>query len=520
VAALIALCGYLSFYGLNAGEMYRNEGLRAIIAAEFLRSGNWIVPKVYGEALFTKPPGMYAAIALLSWPGGKVTDLSARLPSALAATASVFLMFWYVKRQLGFLGGLVTAMILPLSFMWLDKAAAAEIDMLQVAWVTAALVCFSRALEKEGSEVRGQGSGARGQGRKEPPSALTPRPSSPDLSLLTPVFGWWLAALLCVAGGVLTKWTAPVFFYGTVVPLLWWRGQLRLLWSRAHVVSAAMGAGVCLAWAGAAITLTGWDEFYGTVSREALVRFSPDHRHRPYPWAETLMHPWRIWAASLPVSLFALPALWPGFARLWDERGRRLLQVLHCWIWPNLLFWSVVPEHAARQSFPIFPAIAGLAGMVWTAWLTGRLAWRLPRLSPAWALALLLAGWGLVKLGFVYVVIPERNGVESPLLHRFLPDQERKREAPREKGELLARLVPAGQTLYLFRFKDEGIMFYYGRSARRLPGPAQLPSSTEPLYCILDEAEWEEQQQTRPSEVVARLHDAQGAPILLVKTER
>ena len=41
--------------------------------------------------------------------------------------------------------------------------------------------------------------------------------------------GWWLAALLCVAGGVLTKWTAPAFFYGTLIPLLWWRGRLRLL---------------------------------------------------------------------------------------------------------------------------------------------------------------------------------------------------------------------------------------------------------------------------------------------------
>src|SRR5437764_258527 len=83
---LAALSGFLFFYGLTAGELYRTESLRAIIAAGFLRSGNWIVPTLYGEPLFTKPPGMYAAIALLSWPFGDVQDWTSRLPSAVAAT--------------------------------------------------------------------------------------------------------------------------------------------------------------------------------------------------------------------------------------------------------------------------------------------------------------------------------------------------------------------------------------------------------------------------------------------------
>src|SRR5262245_2890484 len=72
VLLLLLLCGVLFFYGLNIGELYQTESLRAILAAEFLRSGNWIVPTLYGEPLLTKPPGMYAAIALASWPTGSV----------------------------------------------------------------------------------------------------------------------------------------------------------------------------------------------------------------------------------------------------------------------------------------------------------------------------------------------------------------------------------------------------------------------------------------------------------------
>src|SRR5262249_44904692 len=134
-AFLLVWCGCLFFYGLNAGELWRTESLRAIIGAEFLRSGNWVVPTLYGEPLFTKPPGMYAAIALMGWLFGGVTEWTARLPSALAATATVLLFFWYFQRHLGRRGGLVVAAVLPLSLMWLDKASTAEIDMLQVAWV-------------------------------------------------------------------------------------------------------------------------------------------------------------------------------------------------------------------------------------------------------------------------------------------------------------------------------------------------------------------------------------------------
>src|SRR5438132_8497574 len=146
-AVLILLSGFLFFYGLNAGELYRNESLRAILAAEFLRSGNWIVPTLYGEPLFTKPPGMYAAIALVSWPFGAVYEWTARLPSALAATITVFLVYGLFRREFGRRAGLMAALLLPMNLMWLDKATSAEIDMMQVAWVTGAICCFLRALE-------------------------------------------------------------------------------------------------------------------------------------------------------------------------------------------------------------------------------------------------------------------------------------------------------------------------------------------------------------------------------------
>ena len=148
-ALALTYCGFLCFYGLNAGQLYRTESLRAIVAEGFLRSGNWLVPTLYGEPLLTKPPRMYAAIALVSWPFGAVSEWTARLPSALAALGTVVVFGWHFRRQLGRTSGWLAVLLLPLATMWLDKATAAEIDMLQVFWVTAAIVCFLRALEIE-----------------------------------------------------------------------------------------------------------------------------------------------------------------------------------------------------------------------------------------------------------------------------------------------------------------------------------------------------------------------------------
>src|SRR5207245_2119870 len=101
-------------------------------------------------------------------------------------------------------------------------------------------------------------------------------------------------------------------------------------------------------------------------------------------------------------------------------------------------------------------------------------------------LAGFLVLWLAAKLVFVQAVIPMRN------LNR----------EPHAKGERIASLVPPGKTLYLFRLKDEGIMFYYGRPVRRLACPAELPSSSEPVYCILDNDEWREWHTWRNPEVV------------------
>lgn len=472
VVLLLALCGYLFFYGLDTGELYRTEGLRALLAVECLRGGDWVVPKLYGEPLLTKPPGLYVAIALLSLPTGTVSAATARLPSAIAATLTVLLVFVAFRRRVGWTGALVAALVLPASVMWLERVPSAEIDMLQLAWVTAALLCFLRALEAA--------------------EEVAPSPRRQWL--------WWQLALLCVAGGFLTKWTAPAFFYLTAVPLLAWRRRLGLLLRGPHLTAAFVAAVPCLAWMCIVAARVGGDTLADAIRREALPHLSPAHHTRSYPWHELATYPLLFLLTNLPWSAFALLTLRPGFGRLWDERGRRLLQLLHCWTWVNLLFWTLVPGHRPRHALPLQPGLAGLAALAWTAYLTGRLRWPLRRIQPRAVFAGLVVLWLVAKVVHVHAVMPGRNPTR----------------APRAKGEALAARVPPGETLYLFHLKDEGILFYYGRPARRLAGPHRLPAE-RPCYCLLQEAEWRQLSTTCPTQVLDRLRDEQGAEIVLIR---
>ena len=458
-AGLIVFASLLCLLGLTSGDLIRNEGLRARLALEAWTTGHWLVPTLHGEPYFAKPPGMTIAIGVCSLLAGQVTPISARLPSVIAGLVVVWLVYRTVADRLGKEAGLVAAAILPCSAMWLDRVPSAEIDLVQLAWVTGSLVCVLRALEGPGT--------ARGDEKEQ--RETTGKTEEPLVSVPS---WWWVAALACVAGGLFTKWTAPAFFYLTLIPFLAVHGRLPLLVKPPHLLAAGLVAMVALAWLTFAGHSAGWSVLIETIGREALLRLSPGHHPRPYPWDELILFPLSFLAANLPWSAFALVALSPSFTRIWDERTRRLLMLCQSWLWVNLLFWTLAPGHRPRHMLPAQPAISILAAMVWIAWLTGRLRWPIPRLRPVGVLLGLLAVWLAVKVVFVTTILPRRDE------HRH----------PRAGGEMLGRLVPAGEILHLLRVKDDGLLYYYGRPSRRLHDVEEAPAGG---WCLLTAAEWE-----------------------------
>ena len=470
---LAGWCAFLFLYGVAAGPLYRTESLRAIIGRECLH-GHWLYPVLYGEPFLTKPPGHYAAIGLCGLPFGDVSAASARLPSVLAATLAVVLMYGMFRRVLGERAGLLVAVLLPCSVLWLDKVPSAEIDMTLVGWVTAAVVLFHRALE---SESRAEG----------------------------PALGFWIGALLCVAGGTLTKWTAPAFFYLTAIPLLAWRGQLALLFGRRHLVAVGVAVGACALWALAAVQQVGSDALTETLRKEVAYRFAPK-ASKGYPWSELATYPLAVLAAHLPVSAFALLTFRRSFRERFDERGKLLLQLLHCWTWPNLVFWTLVPNHNVRYALPLSAGLMGLGVMGLIGLLKKPLfsapspggGGREEGLPRTRLVVAFLLCWVVAKVVFVEVVVPNRTAG---------------RNAGATGAELRAR-VPDDQPLYVFKLKDEGVTFYYARPVVRRSDPQSLPDRS---CALLIRQEWEDRAAFGPLELLCCMHDQQGDPIYLVR---
>ncbi len=447
----------LFVYGVDAGPLYRTESLRAIIGRECL-NGNWLFPVLYGEPFLTKPPGHYAAIGLVSLPFGAVSPATARIPSILAATAAVFLVYALFRRAVDGSAALLAAVLLPTSVLWLEKAPSAEIDMTLVGWVTAALVLFHRATERDSAR-------------------------------------WWVLALLCVAGGTLTKWTAPAFFSLTVIAFLAWRGELARLIGWKPLLACGVSVGVCALWAFAVAERVGWEVLSQTIESEARYRLAPQSTERDSLAAAT--YPLIVLAAHLPVAGFAFLTFRPSFWARWDDRGRRLLQFLHCWTWPNLLFWSLVPNHNVRYALPLSAGLMGLGVM-------GLIGLMRP-MGPLWArrhvvtgMAGFLCCWLVVKVIFVEMVIPGRAAKRDPI----------------SPARVLKERVPAGEVLHVFRFKDEGVMFYYGRPVVRMRDVEALPSGA---YAVLIRQEWEDRAAFGHLQLVNWLRDQQEDPLILVR---
>ncbi|MGD9688818.1 MAG: ArnT family glycosyltransferase [Phycisphaerales bacterium] len=123
VACLVALPG------LGATGLSSSEGHRAIPGWTMLQSGDWLHIKLFGATYLRKPPGMPWAIATSSSFLG-MTELAARLPSALGFAAMALLAWRMSTRWFGppwgLIGGLAQA-LMPVLWPW---ARSAEIELL------------------------------------------------------------------------------------------------------------------------------------------------------------------------------------------------------------------------------------------------------------------------------------------------------------------------------------------------------------------------------------------------------
>ena len=337
LVALAGLCGLAFFNGIgDLGLIDKTEGLFVEVPRQMLASGDWVTPRWNGETFFDYPVWGYWMVAI-SYKLFGITAWAARLPAALAATATVFALFGVVCRLAPSEEGqrvrvgraLLCATVLTLSPGWVGWGRSSVTDMFLASAITLALLGF----------VLAWAAADRTPQRRLGHAAL---------------------ALFC---GIAVLAKGPI---GLLLPGLVIIGFLLLkgrLWSEVRRTPwppiLALFLAVTAPWYAMATAANGSTFLYRFLGFSNVERFTSvlySHPGPPWynlPWVLLLLLPWSLF---LPVAVFRL-RFWR--LRVWREQqgaANDLPLIAAVWLVVIVAFFS-----AAATKLPgyILPAVPG-----------------------------------------------------------------------------------------------------------------------------------------------------------------
>ena len=137
---------------LGARVFTSNDEARfPLLAQDILTRGDWLWPRLNGVGYFNKPPLLAWLIALVSWPAGHVTQLTAVLPSAAAVVATVLLVHALARDLFDAEAGRIAALVAMTTQGLFFHAHLALPDALMTCFITASVWMLVRmTLEPSG----------------------------------------------------------------------------------------------------------------------------------------------------------------------------------------------------------------------------------------------------------------------------------------------------------------------------------------------------------------------------------
>ena len=136
LASLLFLFKLGSFSLYNAAETTYGEFIKQIHL-----TGDWITLHYNGAIIFDKPPLYYWLANICTYILG-FNEWAIRLPAAIFGVLTVFMTFLLGKEFYNKKVGFLSAIIVMTAFQFLIQSRIAEIDVLLVFFMTAAIYCF------------------------------------------------------------------------------------------------------------------------------------------------------------------------------------------------------------------------------------------------------------------------------------------------------------------------------------------------------------------------------------------
>jgi len=138
---LFSVAVFILFWALGSRGLWGSEGRWAEVTREMIATGDYFHPTIGGEPYYDKPLLTYWPIAAIAVASGRLNELIARIPSALAGLIALWATYSLGSRLWSKKVGLIAAWILLtcIGFVFWARTAAADMEnlaviILAVAW--------------------------------------------------------------------------------------------------------------------------------------------------------------------------------------------------------------------------------------------------------------------------------------------------------------------------------------------------------------------------------------------------
>jgi 4-amino-4-deoxy-L-arabinose transferase-like glycosyltransferase len=308
---------FLFFFRLTGmGLIGPDEPRYAWVAREMARSGDWVTPRLWGQAWFEKPALPYW-LAAAAFRCGLGADWAPRLPVACLSLLFLLLFYWRIKVEFGPAAARYAAAVLATSAGWVAYSRAAVFDMPLTATCSAAMLALLAWLD-----------------RRQP--------------------RWLIAAAVFLGLAVLAKGLVAPALAG--LTLLCWaaRKGAGIIRELLRPVPVLVFAVVCLPWYGLCYARNGsifLREFFWKHHFERYAAGALAHNQPPWyflPVLALFLLPWTPLAAAL------------NPAAVWKE-GRSFFLLL--WAVVTVVFFSFSRDKLPGYVLPALPPLAALAGI-------------------------------------------------------------------------------------------------------------------------------------------------------------
>lgn len=418
VVVVLLACILVFWMGIASSGFNQSEGFRVFPAYDMLDRGDWVVPRLFGQAYLRKPPGVPWAIACFSEVLGR-TEFAARAASAFAMTLSCLATLFAARRWFGPRFSLLAALAHALTPLFWYSARSAEIEATNNLFTQ---LCVFAVLD----------------------TLLTPRPSR----AFSPIACLWIA--LGTAGLLLSKGPASLpcvagaLLAGALV-------QRRISFALNPSVLAALALGGVPFFVWLYLATTRSSDLDPVTQTPGRFLWDPQHL------VQTIFLVPRAWASALPWSAVVLAPL--VVSRVSDRVSSvqdRVAKALALGSLFALFIYTATGINNVRYAMPALTTFFPLVAWFWSRtqdFTSNSLAIAPSRAARTWQLAPL-------------VILTLAAGIWLPM-----EEARRDRNSGRDAGEKLAAALPTGAFIASDLMLDtRPELFYYARHWARSHG--------------------------------------------------